>query len=140
VLAETPLVSNGFSFEPEITIKTARRGARIYEVPVSYHGRTYDEGKKIHFSDAVKMLLSIPASRTRAICIATRAPRHCTRSQRPRNSNLWMADTIRPFVGQRVLEIGSGIGNLTRALVAGRTRYTATTDLNPEHLACLVPL
>ena len=47
-----------------------------------------------------------------------------------------MADTIRPFVGDRVLEIGSGIGNLTRALVQGRSRYTAT-DLSGEYLARL---
>ncbi len=42
VLKETPIRSDGFAFEPEITIKLAHRGARIYEVPVSYHGRTYD--------------------------------------------------------------------------------------------------
>ena len=47
-----------------------------------------------------------------------------------------MADTIRPHVRERVLEIGAGIGNLTRALVRGRKRYAAT-DINPEHLARL---
>src|SRR6185295_18761016 len=46
--------------------------------------------------------------------------------------NRWMADTIRPFVGQRVLEIGAGIGNLTRALMP-RDRYTAS-DINPHYL------
>ncbi len=42
VLRETPIRSEGFAFEPEITIKLAHRGARVYEVPVSYHGRTYE--------------------------------------------------------------------------------------------------
>ncbi|HEY4365564.1 MAG TPA: glycosyltransferase [Bryobacteraceae bacterium] len=136
VLAETPLVSDGFSFEPEITIKTAHRGARIYEVPVSYHGRTYEEGKKIHFGDAVKMLFSIYRfSHTGDLYRDPGAKTLHALSAAPK-FNRWMADTIRPFVGQRVLEIGSGIGNLTRALVAGRARYTAT-DLNPEHLARL---
>lgn len=44
---------NRFGFEPEITIKVARRRARIYEVGVSYAGRSYDEGKKIGWKDAV---------------------------------------------------------------------------------------
>jgi SAM-dependent methyltransferase len=47
-----------------------------------------------------------------------------------------MADTIRPYVGERVLEIGSGIGNLTRALLPRRKRYVAT-DIDSEHLARL---
>jgi glycosyltransferase involved in cell wall biosynthesis len=136
LLAETPIRSEGFGLEPELTIKLARLGARIYEVPVSYHGRTYEEGKKIRFGDAVKILLTIlrfsfsgdlykdPGAKT--LHALSAAPRF----------NRWMADTIRPFVGDRVLEIGSGIGNLTRALVKGRTRYAAT-DVNLEHLTRL---
>jgi len=50
------LRSDGFGFEPEITIKLGRRGARVYEVPVSYHGRTYEEGKKIGLRDALRAL------------------------------------------------------------------------------------
>jgi len=42
---------NRFGFEPEITAKMARRGLRIYEVPISYYGRTYEEGKKICWRD-----------------------------------------------------------------------------------------
>ncbi len=136
LLKEMPIRSNGFGVEPEITIKLGRRGARIYEVPVSYHGRTYEEGKKIRFGDAVAIVLTIlrfswtgdlykdPGART--LHALSAAPRF----------NAWMADTIRPHVGQRVLEIGAGIGNLTRALLRGRKRYAAT-DINPEHLARL---
>ncbi len=50
------LKSNRFGFEPEVTIKTAKLGCRIYEVPISYHGRTYDEGKKIGWKDGVAAL------------------------------------------------------------------------------------
>jgi len=77
VLAEMPIRSDRFGMEPEITIKLARRGARIYEVPVSYHGRTYEEGKKIRSLDAVAIALTIlhgtsePASE-RAPSIRTR--------------------------------------------------------------------
>jgi len=54
-----PLRSDRFGIEPEITIKLAQRQARIYEVPITYHGRTYEEGKKIGFRDAVKAFLVI---------------------------------------------------------------------------------
>ena len=47
VIKEIPLRARGFDFEPEITAKVLKRGHRIYEVPISYNGREYDEGKKI---------------------------------------------------------------------------------------------
>ncbi len=47
------LVSDDFRFEPEITAKILRRGVRLYEVPISYYGRTYDEGKKITWRDGI---------------------------------------------------------------------------------------
>jgi len=48
-----------FGFEPEITAKVARLGVRIYEVPISYYGRTYAEGKKINWRDGVSALRCI---------------------------------------------------------------------------------
>jgi glycosyltransferase involved in cell wall biosynthesis len=48
-----------FGFEPEITAKVARRGARVFEVPISYAGRTYEEGKKIGWKDGVQALWCI---------------------------------------------------------------------------------
>ncbi len=63
VLADITLKSNRFGFEPEITAKIARRGRqpawRIYEVPISYAGRTYEEGKKIGLKDAFSALWCI---------------------------------------------------------------------------------
>jgi glycosyltransferase involved in cell wall biosynthesis len=53
------LEQDRFGFEPEITAKLARVGARIYEVPISYAGRTYAEGKKINWKDGVKALYCI---------------------------------------------------------------------------------
>jgi hypothetical protein len=51
---------NRFGFEPEITAKIAhKRGLRIYEVPISYNGRTYAEGKKIGWRDGVRALWCI---------------------------------------------------------------------------------
>ena len=47
------LTSDRFGFEPEVTARLAQRGARVYEVPVSYAGRTYEEGKKINWRDGI---------------------------------------------------------------------------------------
>jgi glycosyltransferase involved in cell wall biosynthesis len=54
VLAQIRLRENRFGFEVEITSKVARAGWRVYEVPISYHGRTYAEGKKITWRDGVR--------------------------------------------------------------------------------------
>jgi glycosyltransferase involved in cell wall biosynthesis len=59
VIRDIPLRSNRFGFEPEITAKIARRGLRIYEVPISYAGRTYAEGNKINWQDGVAALWAI---------------------------------------------------------------------------------
>ena len=54
VLDQLTLRSNSFDFEPEVTMKVARRGFRIYETPISYSGRSYQEGKKITWVDGVR--------------------------------------------------------------------------------------
>lgn len=53
------LKSNRFGFEPEITARIAKRNLRIYEVGISYRGRTYKEGKKINWKDGVKAIVAI---------------------------------------------------------------------------------
>ena len=59
VLNEIKLRSNRFGFEPEFTMKVAKKGFRIYEVPISYSGRTYQEGKKIVWKDGLKAIFAI---------------------------------------------------------------------------------
>ena len=59
VLKRLRLVSNRFGIEPEITAKVARLGVRVYEVPISYHGREYWEGKKIGWKDGVVAIWTI---------------------------------------------------------------------------------
>lgn len=136
LIQSIPLRCNRFGFEPEVTIKLAQRGVRIYEVPISYHGRTYEEGKKIGLLDAIRavgVILRFGLSRDvyrddgQAILDAL--------SSTPR-FNRWMADSIRPYLGKRILEIGAGIGNLSRHLSGGRRHYLAT-DIDGEHLARL---
>jgi hypothetical protein len=54
VLRSLDLRQNDFSIEPEITAKVCMRRLRIYQLPISYYGRTYDEGKKITWRDGFK--------------------------------------------------------------------------------------
>ena len=56
ILQGIELKSRRFGFEPEITMKLAKKGCRFYEVPISYHGRTYEEGKKITWKDGIAAL------------------------------------------------------------------------------------
>jgi glycosyltransferase involved in cell wall biosynthesis len=56
VIQSIPIEENRFGFEPEITVKVANRGLRIYEVGISYWGRTYEEGKKIGWKDGMRAI------------------------------------------------------------------------------------
>jgi glycosyltransferase involved in cell wall biosynthesis len=56
IVQSIPIEENRFGFEPEITVKIAKRRLRIYEVGISYWGRTYEEGKKIGWKDGVRCL------------------------------------------------------------------------------------
>jgi glycosyltransferase involved in cell wall biosynthesis len=59
VIQSIVIEEDRFGFEPEITTKVARGKYRVYEVPISYHGRTYEEGKKIGWKDGVRALYAI---------------------------------------------------------------------------------
>ena len=58
-LKSMPLFSNRFGIEPEITAKVARNRFRMFEVPINYNGRGYDEGKKINWKDGFRALYCI---------------------------------------------------------------------------------
>lgn len=137
LLKSIPLVGHGFEIEPEIAIKLAKRGARIFEVPIRYAGRTYQEGKKINWKDGIRAIAAIlrfgftdyiyadDIYGSQILGRLNRAPRFTK----------WMADVIRPYVGEKVLEIGAGTGNLTLQLVP-RKLYWAS-DINPLYLTYL---
>jgi glycosyltransferase involved in cell wall biosynthesis/SAM-dependent methyltransferase len=140
LLKSIPIIANDFRLEPEITIKLAKREARIFEVPISYFGRSYEEGKKIGWRDG---LLALGAMLRCAISdniyqADEYGSQMLARLARAPRFNAWMADTIKPYCGQRVLEIGSGVGSLTRRLIP-RTKYVAS-DINPLYLQTLANL
>ena len=58
-IADIKIKSNGFDFEPEITAKILKKNLRLYEVPITYRGRGYNEGKKIHWYDGLWALRAL---------------------------------------------------------------------------------
>jgi glycosyltransferase involved in cell wall biosynthesis/phospholipid N-methyltransferase len=134
LLKSIPLRSNDFRLEVEITAKIAKRGCRIFEVPISYVGRTYQEGKKIGWVDGFRALLGI----LKYWLIDDLYTDDVFGGQilhsleRTRRFNRWMVSRILPDVGHRVLEIGAGIGNIT-GFILPRDEYVAT-DINANYL------
>jgi glycosyltransferase involved in cell wall biosynthesis len=133
LLKSIPLRCDRFGIEPELTAKFAKRGARIYEVPISYRGRTYREGKKITWRDGCKALGVMLWFKLVDDLYDERYGHAILHSlSNTHRFNRWMADAIRPWLGDRVLEIGTGLGNLTEQLLP-RAAY-AVSDIDPLHL------
>ena len=131
VIQSIRLNSNRFGIEPEITAKLARRGYRIFEVPISYYGRDYWEGKKINWKDGFSAIWTIlryglfhdPSSEPSTFATIRRRGRL-------RRYNQWIWDRMRPYVGQRVLEVGAGSGTMTRFMY-GRELIVASDRETP---------
>lgn len=118
VLKQTPLKSDRFGIEPELTTRLAQWNVRLYEVPISYHGRTVAEGKKIGWRDAVSAVWSLIKFRFLDDRFTTHDGYYVLQSmRRARGLNRWILEQFRPYVGQRVLEAGCGIGNFTELLL-----------------------
>jgi glycosyltransferase involved in cell wall biosynthesis len=137
LLKSIPIRSDRFGFEPEITMKASKRKLRIYEVPISYHGRSYEEGKKINWKDGVQALTTI--LRFWLIDDLYTAPYGRlllnNLSGTPRYLD-WITDQLRPHLGDAVLELRAGTGHLSSKLMAKRLRYVAT-DKDPLMLHAL---
>lgn len=140
LLKSIPIESSTFDVEPELAIKLAKRGSRIFEVAISYSGRTYREGKKIGWKDGVRALWAIfrYAASGKIYASDQEGGEILDRLSRAPRFTRWMADVVRPYVGDRVLEIGAGTGNMSLHLMP-RSVYWAT-DVNSSYLDYLVTL
>ena len=137
LLKSIPIRSNRFGFEPEISMKCAKRKLRIYEVPISYHGRTYEEGKKIGWKDGIKALGTVlrfwaiddlyvePYGRGMLHSL-TGTPQYLS----------WLTRILRPHLGDTVLEVGAGLGSLSGRLMGKRLQYVAA-ERDPLYLHAL---
>jgi glycosyltransferase involved in cell wall biosynthesis len=133
LLKRLRLTSDRFGLEPEITARLAKAEARIYEVPISYHGRTYAEGKNIGWKDGMEALWLIFKFRfldTRHTIDAG----HVTLESLAGAPSIskWFLDQFRAYLGEEVLEAGCGAGNLTGRLI-DRKQLTAV-DLDESHV------
>ncbi len=137
LLKSIPIRSNRFGIEPEITMKCAKRKLRVYEVPISYHGRTYEEGKKIGWKDGLKAIWTIlhfwlvddlyiqPYGRAHLNNL-TGTPQYVN----------WITGMLRPHLGDSVFEVSAGIGTLTGQLMGRRLHYLAGEN-DPLYLHAL---
>src|SRR6202167_5134940 len=137
LLKSIPIRCDRFGFEPEIVMKSAKRKLRVYEVPISYHGRTYEEGKKIGWKDGVKAVgvilyfwmvddLYVPSYGRGFLNNLTGTPQYLS----------WLTRVLRPYLGDTVLEIGAGLGNMTGRLMGKKLRYVAG-EKDPLYLHAL---
>lgn len=133
VLKDIRIEQNRFGFEPEITGKLAKRNVRFYEVGITYHGRSYEEGKKIGWKDglhALYCILKYSRGRYREIGKATL---HVLSEFE--HYNKWLFKQLHSYLGNRILEIGSGIGNISKYLT--NHELLILSDINKHYLDIL---
>jgi 2-polyprenyl-3-methyl-5-hydroxy-6-metoxy-1,4-benzoquinol methylase len=148
VIQSIEIEEDRFGFEPEITAKIAAKGYRIYEVGISYSGRTYAEGKKIGWKDGVRAMYGIVRYSKAWRGLREKLDHAPDRSIGPAefddsdaelsdvlstleeadNYAEWIYGLIRPHLGAEVLEIGAGHGELTERLQ--REAHVTATDLS----------
>jgi len=120
ILTSLALRSDGFGFELEVTAKVARLNMRIYEVPISYFGRSYVDGKKVRWWHGITAIFQI----LRYFFLPGRALR-AEFTQLEALEDLFAVHTIthhtyecvRSMLGTQILEVGSGTGNMTAFLL-----------------------
>lgn len=118
ILRELRLVRNSFTIEPELTCRLAQWGARIYEAPISYSGRSFEEGKKIRPIDGLKALATLVNARFIDSQFSNMPEDSMQRSlRRARRYNKDLVAMAEPFLGDRILDAGAGIGNLSGMLL-----------------------
>ncbi len=131
VLKSIPLRSNRFGIEPEITAKIAKRGWIVYEVPISYNGRRYSEGKKIGWKDGVSAIRTIVKYWLVDDCFYDGDPDGIGAQTFERSRVLTKALVAKavPFLGLRTLEIGAGQGETSRYLPQKERLTLADADV-----------
>ncbi|MFB3904984.1 MAG: glycosyltransferase [Acidobacteriota bacterium] len=155
IIQNIELVSPRFGFEPEITAKISKLPCTVYEVPINYYGRSYEQGKKITWKDGVAALRHIAVfSLSRKPFVKDRAAleRALVNPPEPPDTgvltlevfekairyNRWIFGRLRQHVGPRVLEVGAGIGNIIAELVNDpKVEQIVATDHAPGSLSII---
>jgi len=155
VIQSIDIEEDRFGFEPEITAKLAAGGWRLYEVGISYSGRTYAEGKKIGWKDGMRAMYGIVRYSSAWQRVRERLDNAPDRTMPPAafddsdaelssvlgvlegadNYADWIYQLIHPYLGKRVLEVGAGHGALTDRL--RRDAHVTATDLSKRCIDAL---
>ncbi|MGA1865628.1 MAG: glycosyltransferase, partial [bacterium] len=135
IIKSLPLRSKRFGFEPEVTVKIAKRNVRIFEVPISYFGRTYQEGKKITWKDGLSAMWVILKYYFIDDIYKEGDKRILFAMSKTHRFNKWLASYLRPNLGNIVLEIGSGIGTMALELLPAE-HYTCS-DIDTVYIQSL---
>jgi 2-polyprenyl-3-methyl-5-hydroxy-6-metoxy-1,4-benzoquinol methylase len=105
--------SDGFEVEAEITAKVFRSKLRVYEVPITYEGRTFEEGKKADWRVGGKVLWALIKYRFWYRSVGEET---LYRIAKMRKFNWWLFNKLQPYLGDQVLEAGCGTGTLSHYL------------------------
>jgi len=134
MLRSIPLRENDFRIEVELAFKLAKRRARVFEAPIRYLPRTYQEGKKIHAKDGFLALWAmVKFTLIDDLYRKDEFGSHVLQNLEKAPAFIrWLADTIRPHLGNRILEVGAGIGLLTNHFIPRDTYLVG--EVNPNHL------
>lgn len=136
ILKTIPLRSNRFGIEPEITAKVGKRKCTVFEVPINYSGRGYNEGKKIGWKDGLAAIYTIIKYWLVDDCFNEQYAQAILHNlSGARRFNQWMVKSIEPYMGDRILEVGSGIGNISRLLP--KKEELIISDVDPVYLDIL---
>jgi len=148
IIQSMDIEEDRFGFEPEITAKVAARGLRVFEVGISYNGRTYAEGKKIVWKDGLRALYCMARYSTIWPTKAVERFDGRTPSESALSLNLtdldeaalnytdWIVSLCEPHLGNHVLEIGGGHGTITSRLSVP-SRRIVTTEISQQSIAIL---
>ncbi len=135
VITALNLQAEGFGFEVEVTAKLARLNLRIYEVPITYSGRSYVDGKKIrwwHGVIAIGQILRYGLMPGRALKEGNEQHEALEDLAGVTNLTNHMYQVFKPMLGKTILEVGSGTGNMTAFLL--RHGDVVATDINETAL------
>ena len=125
------LQAEGFGFEVEVTAKIARLNLRLYEVPISYSGRSYVDGKKIrwwHGLSALGQIFRYGLFPGRSLKAGHEQAEALEELSGVDTITEHMYQAVRPMLGEKILEIGAGTGNMTTFLL--RHGEVVATDIN----------
>ncbi|MFQ5719809.1 MAG: glycosyltransferase [Acidobacteriota bacterium] len=126
------LRAKGFGCEPEMTAKVFKRQLRVYEIPISYDGRTYAEGKKITWRDGLKAVYWLLRCRFTVENVGHETLRRLAVTDQ---YSRFLAREIAPHVGRRILEVGSGLGSISGHLAV--RDLLVVSDISESYLDLL---